>query len=223
MKRLKFSVFQVFCRKDQSYSGLGCPSLRLPLHEMGMARGGTAPPTYPLHPIPSLFQEGLGGVQGCWLIAWRRPPGQDRTEPTDLGSHAEREPPCSLPPVQGKKGDCHLSPFCSRMRGVGIPLARHHSIQPRLMTSGADRPRLDSCFYRLLALRYWTSALTPLGFSDPSTQTNGVKPTRSEKLFKIGFVLGTTCGMLFFFFFELIKRSSYVSPGCNVQHEKYSQ
>lgn len=201
MKRLRFSVFPVFCRKDQSYNGLGCPSLRLPLHEMGMAGGGT-PPIYPLHPIPSLFQEGLGvggGVQGCWLIAWRRPPGQDRTEPADLGSHAEREPPCSLPPVQGKKGDCHLSSSCRRRRGVGIPFPRPHSIQPRLTTSGADRPRLDSCFYRLFALRYWTSALTPLGFSDPSTQTNGVKPTRSEKLFKIGFVLGTTCGMLFFF------------------------
>ena len=193
IKRLKFSL----CRKDQSYNGLGCPSLRFPLREMGMAGGGTPNPPIPFPPCSK--QGGRGGVGG-WLIAWRRPPGEDRTEPPDLGSHGELEPPCSLPPVQGKRAAlASVCPSCGRMRGVGIQLPRHHAIQPRLTIAGADRPGLDSWFYCLLALWYWTSALTSLGFSDPSTQIKGVKPTHSEKLFKIGFVLGTTCGMLFFF------------------------
>lgn len=44
--------------------------------------------------------------------------------------------------------------------------------------------------------------LSGLQFSDKSTQSNGLKLTHSGKLFKIGFVLETTSGMLIVFYYR---------------------
>lgn len=184
MKRLKFSLCsQCFAGRIKATMCLAVlPEDSSPWDGNGWRRN---PPTHNLPPpshclaVPSRAGGGGGSVQGGWLIAWRRPPEEDRTEPPDLGSHAELDLRVPSHLCKGRKEHCHLSPSCSRRRGVGIQLPRHHSIQPRLTTSGANWPRLDSCFYRLFAPWYWTSALTSLGFSDPSTQTNGVKPTHS--------------------------------------------
>lgn len=197
----------MFCRKDQSYDGLGCPFLRLPLPAVGMAGGG--PPPHPLQ---------------TWLITWRRLPGED--EMSLLIWVAKRSLSLCVPshPCNGRKEHWLLSvSFLQQDEGSGNPA-------PQAQSNTAQTYSLLS--QTVLVLPLISSVildkslnLSGLQFSDQSTQINGVKYTHSEKLFKIGFVLGTTYGILFCFvlFFCIDQKELIQSRGCNVQHEKYSQ
>lgn len=177
MKRLKFLCVPSVLQEGSKLQCAWLSFPEIPLHEMGTVGGGTPQPTpsIPLPPVPSR----AGGECAGWLIAWGGHLG--RAELSLLICVAMRSLTSVFPPTCAREersiAIC-LLPAAGR-EGVGIQLPRHHSIQPRLTASGANWPRLDSCFYRLFALWYWTSALTSPGFSDPSTQTNGVKPTHS--------------------------------------------
>lgn len=159
------------------------------------------------------------------MTNWRRLSVEDITEPSDLVSHAEPGPRCSLLLSLPEKGALtYVLLLPAAQEGSGTQLPRHwvhhfHTkrYSPDLRALEPDRPGFGSRFFHLFALECWTSTFTSLAYNWVTKAFKSIgEKLLIQTVFEIGFVLGASCGMLFFFFIDQKEFISGVIPGSQV-------